>query len=276
MIWLVGILALGCVIVAASVAHGWARQAVPEAVWDIPRLSQVFPGIVSTLAGFTVASTTFLAGQAAARGAASFELLIAMFLIAFLVLISCAMAFASVPTATASGERAARLRTLQKDVYLIAVLAYALGINVAWLALRPLLLVVGLQMAADLFTWLLLVAVVGSGARIAMALRRSQGTSRSTRLVLLALGLGGPIVYRALSLTVAPGLWPAENAAFDFAIGAFLIGAVAFGLQTFLVSEYDTPIIDRWLIVGHRVLLGLASATVTIVTFVWLGVAAAT
>jgi hypothetical protein len=276
MVWLLGILVLGSVIVAASVAHGWARQTVPEAIWDIPRLSQVFPGIVSTLAGFTVASTTFLAGQAAARGAASFELLIAMFLIAFLILISCAMGFASVPTAAATGERAARLQTLQDDVYLIAVLAYGLGINVAWLALRPLLLVIGLEQAANLFTWLLLVAVIGSGARISMALRRSQGTSRSTRLVLLGLGLGGPIAYRLLSLTVAPGLWPAENAAFYFAIGAFLIGAVAFGIETFLVSEYDTPIIDRWLIVGHRVLLGLAAATVSVVTFLWLGVAAAT
>jgi hypothetical protein len=275
MTWLLGIAVLIAVVVVITVASGWSKPAPPAPLWDVPRISQTFTAIVGSLAGFSVACATFLAGQAAIRGAETFELVIAMFLIAFLILISCAMGFASVPTATASAGREVEISRLQEDIYQIAVLGYALGISVAWLALRPLLLAIGLTRAADLFTVLLFVAVVGSGARTSMALRRSQGMGRSTRAILLVLAIGAPLAYRAATLTFAPTLWPGENGAFYFTIGAFILGAMAFGLQTFLVSEYDQPIVERWRSVSHRVLLGLASATIVVITLMWLGVAAA-
>ena len=274
MTWLIGISILLGATVLLTVASGWNKPPPPAPLWDVPRIAQTFTGIVGSLAGFSVACAVFLAGQALVRGAQTFELVMAMFLIAFLILISCAMGFASVPTATVAADRHREVLGLQEDIYQIAVLGYALGISVAWLALRPLLLALGLTRAADLFTWVLFVAVVGSAARTSMALRRSQGMARSTRVILLVLSIGAPLAYRAASLRLSPALWPIENAAFDFTIGAFALGAIAFGLQTFLVSEYDQPIVIRWRRVSHRVLLGLASATIVMITLMWLGVAA--
>jgi hypothetical protein len=274
MVAAVGVVGLVVLVVATVVAHGWRRSGSAEPLWDLPRVGGNYTGIVGSLAGFSVASATFLAAQAAARGAERFELVIAMFLAAFLILISCAMGFASLATTTSEGPRSTTLRALQQDVTLLAICGLVLGLSVAWFALRPLLLAIGLVVAADAFTWLLLIGVVGGGARVTLALRRLHGTRRATRLVLLGLAIGGPIAYRLLSFAV-PSLWPQRAATLDFTVAAFLVAAVCFGLQTFLESEYDQPIIERWIAVEHRVVLGLAATTVTLVTLLWLAVATA-
>src|SRR5262245_66417216 len=113
-----GLAVLVSLIIGLTVAHGWRRGPAPEPLWDIPRVGGLFTSIVGSLAGFSVASATFLSGQAATRGAERFELVIAMFLTAFLILISCAMGFATVPSAPLDGPRASTLRALTHDVYL--------------------------------------------------------------------------------------------------------------------------------------------------------------
>ena len=135
--WIVGVGAVLIVVVAATVAVGWRRDELPTPLWDVSRMSASFTTVVGSLAGLSVASAVFLANLTAVRQSPDFGLVMAMFLIAFTILIATAMLFATVPNLVPPPPDDADYHRLQRASYLLAVMSYALGLSVAWFALRP-------------------------------------------------------------------------------------------------------------------------------------------
>jgi hypothetical protein len=135
--WLVGILLLLAVAVAVSLRAGW-RQAPPLAeIWDIPGTARTYTTIVGTLAGFSVTSSIFVANLSVARQSTSFEGVMALFLVAFVVFVSSAMQFGTTPNLTAA--QPGPYRAVQGYSYLLANAGFYLGLCLSWLGL-PLLL----------------------------------------------------------------------------------------------------------------------------------------
>jgi hypothetical protein len=269
--WLVGVGAVLVLAMAATVAVGWRRGALPAALWDVSRMSASFTTVVGSLAGLSVASAVFVANLTAVRQSSDFGLVMAMFLIAYTILIATAMLFATVPNLPAPPDDPDYAR-LQRTSYLLAVMSYALGLSVAWFALRPLLLALDLIEVADVFVWVLFVSLVGATLRVAMNLSRHAGYSAASLATLVILGIGLPIAYRALARAV-PGLWPPVDASFIFTVLAFGIGTFGFLTETVLLGTYRRSRLARVAFsLEHRVMLAYGAATVATSTFLWLAV----
>lgn len=164
MAWVIGVSFLLTAIAIVTLAVGWRPKELTPPIWDLPRVATTFTGVAGSLAGFSVASAFFLANLTAVRGSESFGLVIAMFLIAFVILISAAMLFAAVPNLALPPESPDYPR-LQAAGFVFGSVDFHLGLSLAWLALRPFLLALGLRSVADLFVWVMLVAVIGGGVR---------------------------------------------------------------------------------------------------------------
>src|SRR5918995_1710814 len=104
-VWIVGVLLL-LVVGAVTVALiGWTpRSRIGEAMWDLPGLGGLYTGIVGTLAGFSVASVTFIAGLSSARGTPAFATAVGMLLVSFLILIGSAIMYSDTPSFPASDD----------------------------------------------------------------------------------------------------------------------------------------------------------------------------
>jgi len=269
--WAVGIAVVLIVVVASTVAVGWRRGRLPEPLWDVSRMSASFTTVVGLLAGLSVASAVFLANLTAVRQSPDFGLVMAMFLLAFTILIATAMLFATVPNLPEPPDDRDYVR-LQRTSYLLAVMSYALGLSVAWFAIRPLLLALDLAEVADVFVWVLFVSLVGATLRVAMNLSRHGGYSAKSVATLVVVGIGLPIAYRALAGAV-PGLWPPGNASFVFTVLAFGIGTFGFLAETVLHGTYRrSAVANAAFGEAHRIILGYGAATVATSTFLWLAV----
>ena len=270
-IWMLGVGAVLAFVVIATAAVGWQRRELPATLWDISRTSASFTSVVGLLAGLSVASAVFLANLTAVRQSPDFGLVMAMFLIAFTILIATAMLFATVPNLADRPDDPDYVR-LQRTSYLLAVMSYALGLSVAWFAIRPLLLALHLTEVANVFVWVLFVSLVGATARVAMNLSRHGGHSAASVVTLAILGTGLPIAYRALA-GVLPSLWPPVDASFIFTVLAFGIGSFGFLIETLLHGTYQRSSLARSAFeLEHRVMLGYGAATVATSTFLWLAV----
>jgi hypothetical protein len=271
-VWVVGTLILFVVGVSAGVAIGWARRrALSPPLWDIPGLGGTYTGIVGTLAGFSVASATFIAGLDYPRESPEFAAVIAMLLISFLVLISTAMMYSTTPNAPDSTDSGVTVQSLS---IILANGSYFLGLALSWLALRPLSAMIGLASLADAFTWLLLVVVFGGSGRLALFAYRLTLANGLACAAFPIIGISLATGYRLLAAHVWPGLWPASEMPLRFAFVAFAVAAAGFTMQTALLLMHgDTRIESRLGRYGHRLALAYLQATVLSVALLWLAVA---
>jgi hypothetical protein len=271
--WIVGVLLL-LVVGAVTVARiGWTPRArAGEAMWDIPSLGSVYTGIVGTLAGFSVAAATFLAGLDSARGSPAFAAAIGMLLVAFLILMSSAIMYSDTPSfPTAEDDFAVVLQSL---AHLFANASYFLGFALAWLALRPLLVMIDLVSLADAFTWLLLATLVAGGAWLAVFAYRLTAANGIACLAIPILGTGLPALYRLLTVRIWPVLWPGANAAIAFAFVAFGVAAVGFIHQTgLLLVQGGTRQEQRLRRAGHRFALAYLQLVAITTGLLWFAVA---
>ncbi len=270
--WVVGTLILFVVGVSAGVAIGWARRrALSPPLWDIPGLGGTYTGIVGTLAGFSVASATFIAGLDYPRESPEFAAVIAMLLISFLVLIATAMMYSTTPNAPASADSDATMQSLSN---VLANGAYVLGLSLSWLALRPLSAMIGLTSLADAFTWLLLVVVFGGSGRLALFAYRLTLANGLACAAFPVIGIGLATGYRLLAAHVWPALWPSSEMPLRFAFVAFAVATAGFAMQSALLLMHgDRRIEARLRRYGHRLALAYLQATVLSVALLWLAVA---
>ena len=229
------------------------------------------PVSVGTLAGFSVASATFIAGLDYPRESPEFAAVIAMLLISFLVLIATAMMYSTTPNAPASADSDATIQSLSN---VLANGSYFLGLSLSWLALRPLSAMIGLTTLADAFTWLLLVVVFGGSGRLALFAYRLTPANGLACAAFPIIGIGLATGYRLLAAYVWPALWPSSEMPLRFAFVAFAVATTGFAMQSALLLMHGNTRIEAQLSrYGHRLALAYVQATVLSVALLWLAVA---
>jgi hypothetical protein len=187
------------------------------------------------LSGFSVASATFLTGFFERSGSNSLVTVIGMYLIAFLIFVSTAMIFATVPTIAANEQDESVVRW-QRALCMLGDCGYYLGLSLAWLAMRPFLLAIRLEFLADIFTWLLLIAALAGASRLSLWLYRLTDHSGLACASMPVVGIGGAALYRFVLAPAYPALWPAEHAALLFAVVGFLIFGIGFAADTLMLA----------------------------------------
>ncbi|MGH2614710.1 MAG: hypothetical protein ACRDJC_05695 [Thermomicrobiales bacterium] len=269
--WIVGTIVLFAIGVAAIVAIGWSPRATPSPpLWDIPSLSQIYTGIVGTLGGFAVASAIFIAGLDAARTSPAFATVIGMLLIAFLILVFSALEYASIPNLPAAGDDA----VFQSFTHALANMCGCLGLSISWLALIPLLDLLGLPVLARAFTWVLLLLALGASGWVAMfAYRLTTASARACLAIPLA-GFGLAALYRLVAVSLWPALWPASDAALHYAFVALAVVGLLFACHVNLLLLYGNETVrQRLWCDGHAIVLGFSAAYALAQGFAWFAVA---
>lgn len=265
--------------IAASAAIAAALPVGPrpeprQAIWDVPRVAQTFTPIVGTLAGFSVASTIFLANLAVTRESADFPSLIGMFVIAFVIFVGVAQEFGMTPNLPA---RDADYEHLQRLAYLLSMFGYFLALAVSWNALRILLLTLGLDGIADVFTWVLLFAVVAGTTRLSVQhLYMLTALPRATCLAIPAVSFVAAAVLRLGLVPNLPALAPVANEPFHVAVACFAVAAVGFALQSVILALHDEPRLAGLILRhGDRGAMAMLGAVGTVVGVLWIVVALA-
>lgn len=274
MVWLVGVavlMATGVSIMAWLSREPDTRTLPP--LWDSAITARAYTSIVGTLAGFTVASAIFLSSQTVSRGPEAFATVIGMLLVAFLALVGAAMEFGSIPGKATLEETEPALQRVQNLSFLLGAAAYLAGISIAWLALRPLLLALGLPGLAELFGWLLLIVVIAAAARIGLFPYRLTQASTRACLALAPLGLGLGLGYRLLAIPF-PALLPERDGPLVFTVLLFLTVGVGYLAQSALYWGYGNSraglLVSRF---GDRLAVAYLETVVLSVALLWLAVA---
>lgn len=246
-----------------------------QSVWDIPRVATTFVPIVGALAGFSVASTIFLANLNFARESPAFPSLIGMFVIAFVIFVAAAQEFGMTPNlpATAGTD----YERLQRYSYLIAMFGYFIALALSWHALRMLLLTIGLDSIADIFRWILLVIVIAGATRLSVQhLYVLTSVTRTTCLLIPCVGFVAAAVFRLGVVPFVPAISVPADEPFVVAVACFVVATVGFGIQSLLLAiqdhEFAWSIADRH---TEATLVAYLTAVTTAVGLLWLAVALA-
>ena len=271
MMWIVGTLIVFAVGVAAIVAIGRTPRATPgPPPWDMSSLGGIYTGIVGTIAGFSVASAIFIAGLDVARTSPLFATVMGMVLVAFLILVFSALIYASTPNAPDTAEHA----VAQSLSHVLANMCGCLGLTLSWLALVPLLRMLELSSLALVFTWMLLFVTLAAGGWVAIfAYHLTTATARACLAIpLLGFGLAG--FYRLIAARLWPALWPATDAALQFAFIAMGVVGMIFAFHLGLLAAHGSEAARRRLQRGaYQVALAYSEAYVLAVGLSWLAVA---
>jgi hypothetical protein len=275
MVWLVGVallMATGVSIMAWLSREPDTRMLPP--LWDSAITARAYTSIVGTLAGFTVASAIFLSSQTVSRGPEAFATVIGMLLVAFLALVGAAMEFGSIPGGKATLEETEpTLQRAQNLSFLLGAAAYYAGISIAWLALRPLLLALGLPGLAELFGWLLLIVVIAAAVRIGLFPYRLTQASTRACFALAPLGLGLGLGYRLLAIPF-PALLPERDGPLVFTVLLFLTVGAGYLAQSALYWGYGNSradlLVSRF---GDRLAVAYLETVILSVALLWLAVA---
>lgn len=271
MMWIVGTLILFAVTMAAIVVIGWTPRTTPGAPpWDLSNLGGTYTGIVGTIAGFSVASAIFIAGLDVVRTSPMFATVMGMLLVAFLILVFSALIYASTPNAAQAGDHAVS----QSLSHALANMCGCLGLTLSWLALVPLLHMLELSSLAVTFTWLLLFVVLAAGGWVALFAYHLTTASARACLAIPVIGFGLAALYRLAAARLWPALWPATDAALQFAFIALVVAGLIFTLHLGLLAVHGSDEGRRLLHRdGHRVALAYSGAYALTVGLSWLAVA---
>jgi hypothetical protein len=186
------LIGLSCLLLAI----GWKKNdPCPEILWEPRAFAASYTSVIGPLAAFSVASAIFMAGVSVNRQTPAFQTMIGMLLIAYIVFTGTAMMFASTPGRSAPNASDEDFARLQRFSLAIAMLGYGVGVSIAWLTLRPLLVAIELPELADTFIWVLLVTTVAACARWMLFLYRLFETRRIVAGLMLLLSLAFASVY---------------------------------------------------------------------------------
>ena len=118
---------------------------------------------LGAFAGFSLTSAIFIAGLDVARSSSAFATVFGMMLTAFLILVIAAWVTGSTPSVPQAEET-----PVQSLALVLGNLCANLGVSITWLALAPLMVVIGLPALADVFIWALLIMALAAGGWIAL------------------------------------------------------------------------------------------------------------
>jgi hypothetical protein len=268
--WLIGTIVLLIAGAAVTTAVGWTPRTTPgPPLWDITKLAGINVGASGTFAGFSLTAAIFIAGLDFARTSPTFATVFGMMLIGFLILIAAAWIFGSAPSALPAEDATAPSLAL-----VLGNLCSNLGVTITWLALAPLMRVIGLSALADAFTWALLAMVVLGGTWVALCAYYLALPSVRSCLAIPALGLALPALYRLVAVRVWPALWPTGDAALPFAFVALSAAILTFVLHLGLLVARNSNELQQRLRQGeHRIVLVIGQVHVMLVALIWFAVA---
>lgn len=257
-------IAAALVLVVVGVAVMWAvaglrRQAIADPTL-MPESSSRYVSIMGGLAGFAVTGLVLLVGQTSnlAKSGADFTNVLAMFVVAYMGLLSVAIQFANVADHI---RKPFDVGVAQHTVAMISLYFIFMG----WFALRPLFQAFGLAAMAEISSWLLIMVNLAGYPLLAAALVRG-GYARVREVVLLAnLGVLAAIAYVVAVRILVPG-GRAPDGTLALTLLAFLPGALMYGivsaLPTLAAHPRLVPILQqRW----HLVVLSYATFVVILV-----------
>jgi hypothetical protein len=245
----------------------------PSLLWDIPRIAQYYTTIQGFLAGFSVTSAIFLANLSVVRDSPEFEGVMGLFLLAFLAFIASAMAFATIPNAV--DDSSPSFGTIQRLTYMLSLLGYFSGIGLSWLALRLLLLAIGLTYLADIFVWVLLVVLFAGSSRVCFFLNSALMVNRRGASLVPVIGFSIAIIYGIVVAPLFSDLWPGRNAPLMFGLVCFVCGTLCFATHAVILgyaSELPEALLKR---LAPRAAMLHSQLVITAVGFLWVAVAKA-
>ena len=247
-------------------------SAASPQIWDIPGTSRTYTTIVGTLAGFSVTSSIFIANLTAARQSAAFESVMALFLIAFLVFISSAIQFATTPNLASAPSEA--YVTVQGYSYVLANAAFYTGLSLSWLGLPLLLSAVGLAYMADVFTWLVLFAILGGASRISSGINIFAAVELARSVLMPAICFGAATIYRLLLAEQVDSFLPGEHEPALLAVVSFAIAAFGFSLQSVLMNTLRLESTSvRAAAAGRLIVVPYVAAVFTSASLLWYSIA---
>jgi hypothetical protein len=267
--WVVGTVVVLAIGAALAVAAGWTPRTTPSPrMWDIPKLGGGNAGNAGAFAGFSLTSAIFVAGVGDARSAPAFTTVFGMMLVGFLILVVATWISSTIP------DRA-KLETAISPtlLYLLGNMATNLGVAVTWLALPPLLTVVGLPSLVGVFVGWLLVMVLVAGAWSALLVYRLTPARARACLTIPVLSLALPALYRLEAVRRWPALWPARDAGLQFAFVALGAATLMYALHMgLLLAHGDENIQRRLRQSGARLALGATQAFDIVVALLWFAI----
>jgi hypothetical protein len=268
--WVIGTVIVLIVGAAVTAALGRTPRVSPgPPLWDTAKLGGSNASAVAAFAGFSLTSAIFIAGLDVARSSPAFATVFGMMLIAFLILVIATWIAGSTPSAPQ-----AEAMTMQSLTLVLGNLCANLGVSITWLALAPLMVVIGLPALADVFIWALLIMVLAAGGWIALFTCRLTMASARACSAIPVLGIALPALYRLVAVRLWPALWPAREPALHFAFIALGAAGLMFALHMGLLATHgNTQVQERLRRDGHRMVLAASQVYVAVVAMIWFAVA---
>ena len=282
--WAVG---MGAILLLSAMSVqplGWRRRDTPVRVpWDVVHVASTYTPIAGGLAGISVTSAVFLANLAALGRSNELAPVVGIFLIAFVTYLGTTLIFATIP-GPAGPEQGGGSARSQGLLFVLGNITFFVGILMTILALRPLLLAVGLLALADIFTWLLLFTVIAGVLRIGLFVHVLLEVAGRAYAAMPIIAIAAAVAYRYAICALVPSLWPAaldagRSAALEamlmVTVVCFVSAAGAFVAQSLLLSLYGDAAVERLILrFGHRVMLGYAQLVSTSIALLWVATAA--
>ncbi len=248
---------------------GWARP--PEArrtTLDLPDTARKVQTVLSSLAGFAITSLVLLITLSASRLDMHQERnidLIALLVVAYLGFVVGAIMYAHTePVMTSTG-----LDLLAAE-HAVASGQFFRSIVSGWMALGPLVAILGVDRLTIFVLALLLLAVLGGWIFHAANLTSLGYGERRFALIAPTVGIAGAFAF-ALLVRFVPGLRSTDSVLYLVAVGAVLGASAHFFFHaTRLAGDAFPAWLGRWMRV---IVLADAQADVVYVAFLWLALA---
>lgn len=269
--WLIGVLVWMSLITGiVTLANRTPRAITTSARWDIESLAGSASGIVSPLASFSVAAAVFLANLIRAAPTPSFADVMAMFLIAFIILMGSAIMYSTDRSLRVDQQLGETFEVTYRVLYILATAAFYLGITTSWIGLYPLLLSIDLTTLAGVFMWLLLVAILAGGVRLVAWLYSLLDIRFVTAAIIPIVSFTGAAIYRLALVPRFPSLWPQNNPVLSFAILVFALAAVPLVGESVVIAFHgDQRMYELFRRIGRTILPSYVALAITAVVFLW-------
>ena len=268
--WVIGTVILLVVGAAVTAVLGRTPRVSPgPPLWDTAKLGSANASAVAAFAGFSLTSAIFIAGLDVARTSPAFATVFGMMLIGFLILVIATWIAGSTPSVPQTEETPVQPLTL-----VLGNLCASLGVSITWLALAPLMVVIGLPALADVFTWALLFMALPAGGWIALFICRLTMARARACLVIPVLGIALPALYRLVAVRLWPALWPSREPALLFAFVALAAAGLMFALHLGLLAAHGNTLVhERLRRDAHWMVLAASQVYVAVVGLIWFAVA---
>ncbi|MCC7463616.1 MAG: hypothetical protein IT480_14280 [Gammaproteobacteria bacterium] len=268
--WVIGFLLLFFVTAIVTWRLNRPSGLPPATVpWDMPGLATSYGSIIAPLAAFSVASAVFLANISRSDHNRTFENLMALFLIAFIMLMGAALMFATLRGATTAATSTPAVITSRRVMYILCNLGFYLGLNVSWLGLEPLLRAIGLERFAHVLSWILLFSILSGAARQGAWCRTLLGVHTLAPYTIAGVAAAAAALYRLGLVPLVRPLWPAD-APLTICVVVFIFAAVIFSIETTMIrlqaDEHAHQVLAR---IGLAILPPYIAAVATALVLLW-------